>query len=209
MLLIRSGFVSAYRGHSAEKAADLGKRRGLELTFAGVEQSWEMVDWLHDCYFSAVAGDAPAFECWPPQPLYEMLSAAEEPKKKGEKKDGDGEPAKYTELMKEPASEVNTELVQSAAGHKSKGKSAPAKTKTQANSPSRSDQESKKAEALEVGFLHEHILALWGMPLGEMFDLDELSRKCEARKKWTFFFTSSPANVVGGVGSHVNGMAIL
>ena len=24
-----------------------------------------MLDWLHDCYFAAVAGDAPAFEAWP------------------------------------------------------------------------------------------------------------------------------------------------
>jgi hypothetical protein len=24
-----------------------------------------MLDWLHDSYFSAVAGDAPAFEAWP------------------------------------------------------------------------------------------------------------------------------------------------
>jgi hypothetical protein len=45
--------------------------------------------------------------------------------------------------------------------------------------------------------LHEYILALWGMPLGEMLDLEKLSEKCKERKRWTFFFTSSPANVKG------------
>ena len=24
-----------------------------------------MIDWLHDCYFAAVAGDSPTFEAWP------------------------------------------------------------------------------------------------------------------------------------------------
>jgi hypothetical protein len=45
--------------------------------------------------------------------------------------------------------------------------------------------------------LHEYVLALWGMPLGEMFDLERLSEKCKERKRWTFFFTSSPAHVKG------------
>ena len=30
-----------------------------------MEQSEEVLDWLHDCYFAAVAGDAPSFEAWP------------------------------------------------------------------------------------------------------------------------------------------------
>jgi len=57
--------------------------------------------------------------------------------------------------------------------------------------------------------LHEYILALWGMPLGEMLDLERLSQKCQELRRWTFFFTSAPANVPGGVSSHVNGQAIL
>jgi hypothetical protein len=57
-------------------------------------------------------------------------------------------------------------------------------------------------------YLHESLLALWGVPIGEMFDLEGLAEKCRERKRWEFFFTSSPANVLGGVGSHVNGMAI-
>lgn len=79
------------------------------------------------CYFAAVAGDAPTFECWPTQESYH---------------------------------------------------------------------------------LHEYILALWGMPLGEMLDLEKMSELAKKNKKWTFFFCSSPANVPNGVSSHVNGTAI-
>ena len=43
-------------------------------------------------------------------------------------------------------------------------------------------------------FLHEHILALWGCPLGEMLDLEKLSRRCKEQNRWTFFVTSAPAN---------------
>lgn len=42
--------------------------------------------------------------------------------------------------------------------------------------------------------LHEYILALWGMPLGEMLDLEKLARRCAETKRWFFFFTSAPAN---------------
>ncbi|KAF2462407.1 hypothetical protein BDY21DRAFT_383324 [Lineolata rhizophorae] len=58
-------------------------------------------------------------------------------------------------------------------------------------------------------YLHEYILALWGMPLGEMLDLEKLAQKCREHNKWFFFFSSTPANCRGGVGSHVNGQAIL
>lgn len=57
--------------------------------------------------------------------------------------------------------------------------------------------------------LHEYLLALWGVPIGEMLDLERLAERCREEGRWSFFFVSSPANVVGGVGSHVNGMAIL
>jgi len=46
------------------------------------------------------------------------------------------------------------------------------------------------------------------MPLGEMLDLERLAAKCKEKKRYTFFFSSSPANVPGGVSSHVNGQAI-
>lgn len=43
--------------------------------------------------------------------------------------------------------------------------------------------------------LHEWLLAGWGMPIGELFNLENLSRACEESNRYTFFFTSSPMNV--------------
>lgn len=43
--------------------------------------------------------------------------------------------------------------------------------------------------------LHEWLLAGWGMPIGEMFDLEKLSEMCEKEGRWTFFVTSAPLRV--------------
>ena len=43
--------------------------------------------------------------------------------------------------------------------------------------------------------LHEWLLAGWGMPIGELFDLEKLSRACSEAERYTFFFTSAPMNV--------------
>ncbi|KAI9054212.1 hypothetical protein LZ554_001382 [Drepanopeziza brunnea f. sp. 'monogermtubi'] len=132
ILFIRSGFVSTYytKTHDAHAAAALrphavGKEDGQR--WAGVKQEEAVIDWLHDSYFAAVAGDAPAFEAWPSHEEY---------------------------------------------------------------------------------MLHEYILAFWGMPLGEMFDLEKLSRTCREKRRWTFFVTSAPNNCEGGVSSHGNALAI-
>jgi hypothetical protein len=98
------------------------------MRWAGVSSEDEMIDWLHDSYFAAIAGDAPSFEAWP----------------------------------------------------------------------------SRRADG---GMLHEYILALWGMPLGELFDLEKLAEACRRKGRWSFFFSSAPANVPGGVGSHANAQA--
>lgn len=47
------------------------------------------------------------------------------------------------------------------------------------------------------------------MLIGEMFVLDELAAECERQKRWTFFFTSEPLNVKGGVASPPNALAML
>lgn len=49
----------------------------------------------------------------------------------------------------------------------------------------------------EDGFIHQQILALWGMPLGEMWDFETLARRCREIGRWVVFVTSAPANVVG------------
>ncbi|OQE07731.1 hypothetical protein PENVUL_c012G01811 [Penicillium vulpinum] len=129
ILLIRSGFVERYYEMSPEQRYAAGAAPHEDLCFAGLSREPALRDWLHDCYFAAVAGDSPTFEAWP-VPEHET-------------------------------------------------------------------------------FLHESLLPLWGVPIGEMWDLEKLAQKCRARAKWTFFMTSSPANMPGGVGTHANATAIL
>lgn len=47
------------------------------------------------------------------------------------------------------------------------------------------------------------------MPIGEMWDLEELAAFCEQEKRWSFFLVSAPLNVLGGVASPPNVLAIL
>ncbi|CAG8960805.1 hypothetical protein HYFRA_00002342 [Hymenoscyphus fraxineus] len=56
--------------------------------------------------------------------------------------------------------------------------------------------------------LHEWLLAGWGMPIGEMFDLEKLSEMCKRKGRWSFFVTSVPLKVPGGVASPPNAVAI-
>lgn len=57
-------------------------------------------------------------------------------------------------------------------------------------------------------FLHFYMLAMFGMPIGEMWNLEELSADCAADRRYEFFLTSAPLNVPGGVGSPPNALAI-
>ncbi|KAK7446187.1 hypothetical protein Landi51_07685 [Colletotrichum acutatum] len=65
ILFIRSGWVEAYHSKSPTERAHLGLRGHKEIKFGGVAQEESILDWLHDCYFAAVAGDSPTFEAWP------------------------------------------------------------------------------------------------------------------------------------------------
>ncbi|KAL4934646.1 uncharacterized protein BDV17DRAFT_297080 [Aspergillus undulatus] len=134
ILLIRSGFVKAYYNLTPTQRTAAATRSHDDLAFAGLNQEDAILDWLHDCYFAAVAGDSPTFEVWP---------------------------------------------VTSTKGGRG-----------------------------EIRFMHQNILALWGMPLGEMWDLEGVAEKCRVLNRWRFFVSSAPANVVGGVSSHPNATAI-
>lgn len=116
ILLIRSGFVERYHELSSEQRYAAATRPREDLCFAGISRESAIRDWLHDCYFAAVAGDSPTFEAWP------------------------------------------------VPGH---------------------------------DYLHQSLLALWGCPIGEMWDLEILAEKCRARGRWFFFMTSAPANMPG------------
>jgi kynurenine formamidase len=67
-------------------------------------------------------------------------------------------------------------------------------------------------EAFPIGdgpdSLHRLLLPGFGMPIGEYFWLDGLAAACARDHRWTFMFTSAPLNVVGGVGSPPNALAI-
>jgi len=56
--------------------------------------------------------------------------------------------------------------------------------------------------------LHEILLAGWGCPIGELFDLEKLAQHCKTTKRWSFFVTSEVCNVPGGVASPPNILAI-
>ncbi|KAI0074694.1 hypothetical protein K474DRAFT_1511992 [Panus rudis PR-1116 ss-1] len=58
-----------------------------------------------------------------------------------------------------------------------------------------------------VTHLHQTLLGLWGMPIGEFFDLEALSKVCAETGRYTFFFTSWPLNILGGVASPPNAAA--
>jgi hypothetical protein len=60
----------------------------------------------------------------------------------------------------------------------------------------------------ETGMMHETIIGLWGMPIGEMFQLDALAAACAADQQYEFFFTAAPLNKLGGVASPPNALAI-
>ncbi|KAI0032709.1 hypothetical protein K488DRAFT_85615 [Vararia minispora EC-137] len=69
---------------------------------------------------------------------------------------------------------------------------------------------------LRTGFLEsdvspltfQMIVPMWGMPIGKLFNLDVLSEHCAEASRYTFFFSSWPINVLGGVASPPNAMAI-
>ena len=43
--------------------------------------------------------------------------------------------------------------------------------------------------------IHQWALGGWGLPIGEMFDLEDLASKCAERNRWSFFLCSVPLKV--------------
>jgi kynurenine formamidase len=60
----------------------------------------------------------------------------------------------------------------------------------------------------EAEFLHFHMLAFFGMPIGEMWNLEGLADDCAEDGNYDFFLTSAPLNIPGGIGSPPNALAI-
>lgn len=60
-----------------------------------------------------------------------------------------------------------------------------------------------------VGSLHRRLLPLLGMVLGELFNFERLAEACAAEGRYEFLVASAPLNLVGGVGSPANAIAVL
>jgi hypothetical protein len=58
------------------------------------------------------------------------------------------------------------------------------------------------------GMIHRPLIALLGLLLGELWALDELAADCAADGVYEFFLCSKPLNLIGGVGSPANAVAI-
>ena len=63
ILIVRTGFTDALTGKSAEQQAEAF---GSSHNMCGVDGSAETAKWVWNQHFSAVAGDAIAFETLPP-----------------------------------------------------------------------------------------------------------------------------------------------
>ena len=59
-----------------------------------------------------------------------------------------------------------------------------------------------------AGSLHQRVLSRLGMPLGEMWWLDDLAADCVRDGRSDCLVVSSPMNIVGGVGSPANAIAM-
>ncbi|KIW05750.1 uncharacterized protein PV09_03606 [Verruconis gallopava] len=65
IFITRTGFIDRYMSLDRAGREALVAGEWSEHKYVGVEQSEEMLDFLHDNYFAAVAGDQPSFETWP------------------------------------------------------------------------------------------------------------------------------------------------
>jgi len=82
------------------------------------------------------------------------------------------------------------------------------KIPTSLESPFRTDPDLSALQGLHTGMMHPVILGLLGMPLGELWWLDDLAAACRQDGRWDFMLTAHLLNLVGGVGSPANAYAI-
>ncbi|KAI8712180.1 hypothetical protein NCS52_01315600 [Fusarium sp. LHS14.1] len=138
ILFVRIGVIKEW-DQQMTSADKLAYSQSSNPQHAGLEGTEEMLRWIWNQGFSAVASDAISFEVYPQQPSY--------------KRSGTDVPVPGL-------------------------------------------------------FMHEYLIAGWGMPVGELFDLEALSSICKEEKRWEFFVTSAPLNMPGGVSSPPNCIAI-
>lgn len=68
----------------------------------------------------------------------------------------------------------------------------------------RSKSLTRDAASQREWHLHEILLSGWGLPIGELFDLEKLSEHCKEVDRWSFFVSSEVCNVPGGVARYIS-----
>lgn len=61
---------------------------------------------------------------------------------------------------------------------------------------------------MQARLMHPSLIAMLGLVLGELWDLDALAEDCARDGVWECFVSIKPLNLVGGVGSPANAVAI-
>ncbi|KAH7074898.1 putative cyclase-domain-containing protein [Paraphoma chrysanthemicola] len=69
-------------------------------------------------------------------------------------------------------------------------------------------KENREPAELEALVLHPWLLSMFGMCIGELWDLKALSAHCKKTGRYSFLLTSAPLNIPGLVGSPPNALAI-
>jgi hypothetical protein len=59
-----------------------------------------------------------------------------------------------------------------------------------------------------AGLMHPYLIAMLGVVIGELWDAEALAADCAADGIYEFLVSSKPLNLVGGVGSPANAMAV-
>jgi kynurenine formamidase len=58
------------------------------------------------------------------------------------------------------------------------------------------------------GMIHQELIALLGLPIGELWRLHELAETCALDREYESFIVVKPLNLIGGVGSPANAIVI-
>jgi hypothetical protein len=149
-----------------------------EYQYPGLEGCLTSLKWLWESRFAAVAGDNPGFEAWSKSSPCHTHLIALHP---------------YSHSHAHPQNALSPRLLQRS------------RTDCAYFAPGAGLGDSADKDSMRM---HEYILSGFGLPIGELFDLEALAAECERQSRWTFFVTSEPLNLVGGVGSPPNALAI-
>lgn len=70
------------------------------------------------------------------------------------------------------------------------------------------DNPALEASPASSDWLHPHLLCRLGIPIGELWWLEELAEACAADGRYEFLLVAAPLHVTGGVGSSANALAL-